>query len=304
MKTLIKTVAAATALCAAAMAPAYAQNVNVSGEGLYGRVSFETGFEPDPYMVTVLAGGPVDSSNVDESCVGMLSQRASFTLNFRGGSELPLIISATSDGDATIAVRAPNGQWSCNDDTDGLNPAVRFDSPRNGRYQIWVGNLSSSDAMPAMLYISEVVTGGSMSSAMGSAPPDFTLDPAYGAIDLASGFEPDPHTQQIAAGGGYDATGLNTAGCVGWIATAPDYRVNFTAGNYGLPLIFSVAAEADTTLVINDAGGNWVCNDDSNGLNPAIRFDNPQSGQYDVWVGTFAQGDLQDSTLSVSELEN
>jgi hypothetical protein len=37
-------------------------------------------------------------------------------------------------------------------------------------------------------------------------------------------------------------------------------------------------------------------------LNPAISIANPPSGQYDVWVGTYAQGDLQDSVLSVSEV--
>jgi hypothetical protein len=37
-------------------------------------------------------------------------------------------------------------------------------------------------------------------------------------------------------------------------------------------------------------------------LNPAITFANPTSGQYDIWVGTYAEGDLQPSTLNVSEL--
>jgi hypothetical protein len=89
---------------------------------------------------------------------------------------------------------------------------------------------------------------------------------------------------------------------VGWIATAPDYRVNFTAGSADLTLIFSVQSEADTTLVINDSQGNWLCNDDSDGLNPVVHIDAPVSGQYDVWVGTYSEGSLQPSTLNVSEL--
>ena len=92
--------------------------------------------------------------------------------------------------------------------------------------------------------------------------------------------------------------------CWGWIARAPDYRVNWTAGSGALPLIFSVSSDADTVLVVNDAQGAWHCDDDGGnmGLNPAITITAPVSGQYDVWVGTFAQGDLQDSTLNVSEL--
>ncbi|MBX3429436.1 MAG: peptidase S1 [Hyphomonadaceae bacterium] len=141
--------------------------------------------------------------------------------------------------------------------------------------------------------------GGPANHASADAP-DYSLDPAYGTIELVSGFQPDPHSMSILAGGGYDASQIS--GCVGWVATAPDYRVNFTAGSAGLPLIFSVQSDADTTLVINDAQGNWVCNDDTDGLNPVVRFDTPASGQYDVWLGTFAEGSLEPSTLNVSEL--
>lgn len=133
--------------------------------------------------------------------------------------------------------------------------------------------------------------------------PDVTLAPTYGTIDWRTGFGPDPYVVRVAAGGSIDASAGVNAQCRGGIARAPDYRVNYVhMGN--LPLIISVASEADTTLVINDAQGNWLCDDDggSEGLNPAITFTNPPSGQYDIWVGTYAPGDLQDSTLHISEL--
>jgi hypothetical protein len=68
-------------------------------------------------------------------------------------------------------------------------------------------------------------------------------------------------------------------------------------------LIFSVNSTADTTLVINDPNDNWVCDDDGGniGLNPSITFANPVSGQYDVWVGTYAPGRLEPSQLNISE---
>ena len=91
-------------------------------------------------------------------------------------------------------------------------------------------------------------------------------------------------------------------GCVGWVAQAPDYRVNWTAGSGELPLTFDVTADSDTVLVINDAEGNWVCNDDTDGVNPVVSFQGAVSGQYDVWVGTYSQGDLQPSTLHVTEV--
>jgi hypothetical protein len=292
MNRIVWTAVAAAALCVCA--PAQAQ-VNTGQSGTYGQVSLDSGFEPDPHSVTLTAGGDIDASTLDSACVGMIARRADFSLTYRHAGELPLIISATSDGDATLAIRAPDGHWYCDDDSGGgLNPLVRFDGPRNGRYQIWVGTFGP-DPAPAVLHISEIGGGGER--------PDFTLDPAYGTVELVSGFEPDPHTQSVAAGGDLDASALGGT-CVGWVARAPDYRVNWTAGSGNLPLAFSVASEADTTLVINDAEGNWVCDDDggNNGLNPAITFSQPVSGQYDVWVGTYAQGDLQPSTLNVSEL--
>lgn len=305
MKSVLRTLAVA-AFAVAVASPAYAQ-LNTNQAGAYGTVTLRSGFEPDPHDVNVDAGGTIDASTINSDCIGMIAERADVTLRYTRG-DLPLIISVTSDADTTLVVRAPNGQWSCNDDGEfGLNPSVRFDSPRSGRYQIWVGTFGSDAGNPpSVLHISEVRAVGGGGAGVGDAAgmPDFTLDPAYGSIDLAAGFTPDPHTIAIAAGGELDASTIGVQGCVGRIARAPDYRVNWTANDSGRPLIFSVASESDTTLVINDASGNWLCDDDggNEGLNPSISVQNPASGQYDVWVGTFEEGSLQDSTLNVSEL--
>lgn len=301
MTSLLRAAALAAALGLAAT-PAYAQNVNTSAQGTFGNVRLNAGFTPDPYVVSVTAGGPIDASRLGESCVGMIPQRASFTLNYRAGTEWPLYISAVSDGDTVLAVRSPDGQWSCNDDTNGLNPAVHYAQPRAGRYQIYVGTFGGADAVPAILQISEVGAGTGTGTSAGGLP-DWQLDPAYGVVELAAGFADDPHTQDILAGGELDASALGVQGCVGHIARAPDYRVMWS-GNSGLPLIFSVNSEADTTLVINDPSDNWVCDDDGGnaGLNPSVTFASPQEGQYDIWVGTYGEGGLQQSTLHVSEL--
>jgi hypothetical protein len=306
VKSLLKTATATAFAFAMIAAPAYAQRVNTGGTGAFGQVQLTSGFEPDPYLVTVNGGGPIDASTLGDGCTGYIAQRASFTLRYRKG-DLPLFIAGVSEADTTIVVRAPDGRWYCDDDSGGnLNPQVSWDAPRSGRYQIWLGRFGNADEIATgSLHISEL--GGPGEQAGGAMPtggPDMSLDPAYGTAELASGFQPDPHTVAIAAGGAIDASIMGVEGCVGWIAQPPDYRVNWTAGSGSLPLVFSVTSEADTTLVINDAQGNWVCNDDggNSGLNPSIRFDAPVSGQYDIWVGTFSQGDLQQSTLNVSEL--
>lgn len=133
---------------------------------------------------------------------------------------------------------------------------------------------------------------------------DYSLNPTYGTMTLGSGFSNDPRTVSLQAGGSISASNA-AGGCSGFIANAPDVRVNYTAGST-FPLIFSVNSSSDTTLVINAPNGAWYCDDDGgvNGLNPQVRFDSPGSGQYDVWVGTYSSGSLQSATLYVSEVSS
>lgn len=125
--------------------------------------------------------------------------------------------------------------------------------------------------------------------------------PNYGEVTLRSGFTPDPYVVNVQAGGNLDAARQVDSSCRGSITNAPDYRLSFDAGN--LPLIISVASSADTTLVINAPNGRFYCDDDGgDGLNPSIRFDAPQSGRYEIWVGTFSPGSTQPAQLTISEL--
>lgn len=296
MTSLGRVLAAAAAAILVAT-PAYAQRINSSANGTFGQVQLRSGFTPDPHVVTVNAGGPIDVATVSDNCRGFIAERPSFTLRYRRG-ELPLYVGVVADDDTTLVVRGPNGQWMCDDDSgDNLNPVISWKNPRSGRYQIWVGRFGTSDLAPANLYISEIA--GPANEVPADAP-DYTLAPNFGAVELVSGFQPDPHSVAVQAGGSYNAYQIPE--CVGWISSAPDYRVTFTAGEAGLPLIFSAQSDADTTLVVNDANGNWVCNDDTIGLNPVVRFDTPVSGQYDIWVGTFSEGATAPATLNVSEL--
>lgn len=298
MTSLGRILAAAAAVTLMAT-PAYAQRINSSAQGTFGQVQLREGFMPDPHVVTVNAGGPIDVATVSDNCRGFIAERPSFSLRYRAG-ESPLYVGVVADEDTTLVVKGPNGQWMCDDDSgDDLNPVISWENPRSGRYQIWVGRFGTSELAPAQLFISEIA---GPADAVPTDLPDYTLNPNYGVIDLVSGFTPDPHTVTVTAGGEYNA--YQIPGCVGSISRAPDYRVNFTAGDAGLPLIFSAQSESDTTLVISDAGGNWVCDDDggNTGLNPSITFANPVSGQYDIWVGSYAEGDYPQAVLHVSEL--
>lgn len=301
MKSMHLAVAAAAALLMAT--PAHAQRVNTGATGTFGQVQLRAGFMPDPHAVTVSAGGGIEAVSVDDDCfAGYIAQRPTFTLRYTSG-DFPLYISATSDADTTLAVRAPNGEWLCNDDSNSLNPSVAWENPRSGRYQIWVGRFGAqNETAPAVLHISEIGPPDMQMTDL----PDYSLDPPYGTIELAAGFLPDPHEVGIAAGGSINAAAIGEPGCVGFIARAPDLRLMWTAGSSGLPLIFSVASDSDTTLVVNDAMGNWHCDDDGGnvGLNPSITLSEPMSGQYDIWVGTYSEGELRDSVLNISEVSS
>jgi hypothetical protein len=133
---------------------------------------------------------------------------------------------------------------------------------------------------------------------------DFSRNPSFGTVTLTGGFTGDPRTVRVTAGGTLDATTLGS-GCVGSMANAPDVRLQFTASG-SLPLIISVASDSDTTLAINQPDGSWICDDDGgeNGTNPAIRFSPAASGQYDIYIGHYAQGRRIPATLYISEISS
>lgn len=130
---------------------------------------------------------------------------------------------------------------------------------------------------------------------------DPSLKPGYGEVTLKAGFEPDPHVKVVEAGGDVET---KEGGLTAWVAKAPDYRLKYTAGKYVLT-IKAECADEDTTLHIRTPDGKWIANDDGpdTGLNPLIRFQVPQSGQYDIWVGTLKQGVFPKTKLIITELK-
>jgi len=127
---------------------------------------------------------------------------------------------------------------------------------------------------------------------------------AYGSVELAGNFQPDPHVVQVVAGGNISADALGSD-CKGYISEAPDYELSYTGGS-DYPLSFYVVGGGDTTLVINDPSGNWVCNDDfdSNSVQGAgVVLSDPPTGTYDIWIGTYSAGESGASAeLWITEL--
>lgn len=130
---------------------------------------------------------------------------------------------------------------------------------------------------------------------------DPTLDANFGTVSLSPGFTPDPAESAITSGGQVDVSVLG-AGCVGFASAAPDLKLDYSGGGGFLRISFTPDTAGDTVLVINDASGNWICNDDFNSLDPAIEFTSPAGGLYDLWVASFVDGEFVDGTISITEI--
>lgn len=137
-------------------------------------------------------------------------------------------------------------------------------------------------------------TGSSSSSGM----PNWRATPVFGTVNLRAGFSPDPTTRTVAAGGS-SRNPISGEGCEGYLNLgAPDLDLNYDHGTGSLPLTISAASNSDISMVVYTPDGRWICDDDSGGdLNPSITFENPQSGNYNIWIATYNATDARPSSI-------
>lgn len=150
--------AAALMLAAAVSGPALAQDIDA--DPTYGEFHLEPGFEPDPALLSVMAGGSVDAATKFEDCKGYISASPDVRLFWDSASNsgLTIKISALSNSDTTLVVNGPDGTWYCDDDSgEDSNPSVEL-TPAVGRYEIWIGAYSEGEIKKAVLGISEVTS--------------------------------------------------------------------------------------------------------------------------------------------------
>ncbi len=138
---------------------------------------------------------------------------------------------AFADGELTCWYN-DQGQSAGADSGNYLN-APLFQSVQNTRgggggpwvYVLGAGEWSDGNSCPESIDVS-----GTVSASPAGTTPNYALPPTYGSVDLAAGFMPDPYEVGVYAGGTIASDGV-LAGCyAGWIAEAPDFRLNFTAG--------------------------------------------------------------------------
>lgn len=279
---------------------------NVLGDPYYGTA--ELGNSASSVSQDILAGGSFDLSEMNGDYEGFISSVPDLQLTYEASnSELNFTVEVENGADdPVILIFSPSGEFHFNDDGDenGYNSEITFENPESGNYAIWVGNYDSEDLISTTLVISEINRYGNSEntdfiSYASFDELDIYEDPYYGDVTLESGFMPDPYKKTITAGGSVD---LSQYGHSGYTASKPDIDFYFTpSGNAGETLTISVNSETDTILLINGPAGSWYFNDDANGVNPSIIFQDPKDGLYSIFVGTF-DSENAEAELLISEL--
>jgi hypothetical protein len=131
-----------------------AQEPDSELKATYGEVTLKSNFQPDPHVVKVFAGGPLETEK--GGFKHFIAKAPDYRLIYEAG-RYPLFLHAESKDDTTLLVRTPDGTWVVDDDSGGNNnPMIKFASPKSGRYDIWVGTIEKGSTPAALLSISEI----------------------------------------------------------------------------------------------------------------------------------------------------
>ena len=253
------------------------------------------GFMPDPRTATGEAGGPFDASTRDPNCRGWIGAVSDHTLHVTSPFNYLRVV-VSSPQDTTLVIQLSNGEYRCNDDSEGLNPMVEGSFP-SGIHRIYVGTYARNATANYTIAVSELRSttaasiGGGTAAAPGTAPTPTPTPSAGGTslVQLRPGFMPDPHTATGTAGGPMAARQLtgNAQNCRGHLPNTPQHTLMAQAAFPRLRVLVN-SGTVDTSLVIRTPNGQWFCDDDGGeGFNPMFEGAFPQ-GTYQVWVGTYS----------------
>lgn len=144
-------------LTLAALAPTPALACpNWRGTPHFGSIRLNAGFQPDPYVRNITAGGTTSLQRCfSGGYQGFVTQRPDFDLYWGGSARKLTIAVQCPSADAILLVSDPAGSWYYSDDYRGTNPALTFSNPSTGLYDIWIGSYDGSRRNPGQLIITE-----------------------------------------------------------------------------------------------------------------------------------------------------
>ncbi len=200
-----------------------------------------------------------------------------------------------------------------------FNPLVVIEDAEAGRYAVYAGVFDiDADLVSSLLVattypfdpqnfivtitapdvpVTTTVTGTTeMSVSLGTAVQTSTLQLSAESL---------PHTATVDAGGEVNVfeADLGNSLCTGWTSDEPALAFNLSADDENdETLVIFFEGTLDTTLIVRDPNGDYLCADDSaadTNWNPWMDIDFVP-GEYAVWVGTYNQGDASTGTLTVT----
>ncbi len=138
----------------------HSESIQLWAEPLFGRYALVTGYENDPFLVEIAAGGNANLNvEVADTCLGWVNASGpDVVVDFIAGPYPFSIYAFTPDGtDTTLAVIDPSGYWYCSDDHPnlGLNPGIEFHQPLTGEYRVWVGTHDASVTFTELYFTEE-----------------------------------------------------------------------------------------------------------------------------------------------------
>ena len=144
-----------------------------------------------------------------------------------------------------------------------------------------------------------VALGFMMLSAQSAVAQDPNADVGFKTVRLSEGFQADPNSTSLEAGGPNE---VSKGGCdYGYVANAPDVDLYYTTSTATTLYIYARSSE-DTMILVSMPDGSWRCDDDTLGnLDPLLIVRRAPAGLYDIWVGTI--GDNRSATLYISEID-
>lgn len=233
----------------------------------------------------------------------------------QGAAGSPMRIGLESDQfDPYLFVRTPSGRQLDNDDLrQGCrNAAIDIGLAEGGAYVVSVTSFQSGETGAYRLG----VVGGTISVPRADPgpgpgtrpgttvvrPPDPPNASNFGTAAITPGFTPDPHTVAGRSGGDIQARSWSPA-CAGWVTSRADHLLQLQ-GDFGFLRIYAVST-ADVTLVVRTPSGTFLCADDisTSNRNPLLEG-GFQAGTYQIWIGSYDEGQEAPYQLSFTELQS
>ncbi|HLO84128.1 MAG TPA: hypothetical protein VK203_03805 [Nostocaceae cyanobacterium] len=133
---------------------------NAEATPIFGDVTINRKFSPDPLTVKGMSGGSIPANEVGVKgetptgrCNGFVDAKPDHTLVLESKFDY-LKVQVESPADTTIIIKGPGGTW-CNDDFKGKNPGIVGEWLK-GKYEIWVGSYEKGKYLPYTLKITEI----------------------------------------------------------------------------------------------------------------------------------------------------